>query len=113
MVDKEEDGTIFIDRDPELFRRVLAYLRDGEGGVEVPEEEGERRALKREVEFYGLSGMKEKLEKHSAGVAGKIYVVGGEVEDEDEGYKATESVEIFDNGAGQWKQVHSLNMRMG
>ncbi len=32
-VDKEEDGTIFIDRDPELFRRVLAYLRDGEGGL--------------------------------------------------------------------------------
>ncbi len=73
----------------------------------MPEEEGERRALKREVEFYGLSGMKEKLEKHSAGVAGKIYVVGGVVKDGHGNLKATESVEICDRGAGQWKQVRT------
>ncbi len=106
-VDKEEDGTVFIDRDPELFRRVLAYLRDGEGVVEVPEEEGERRGLKREAEFYGLSAMKEKLEKHAVAVSEKIYVVGGRVEDEEGNAKGTESAEILDSVSWQWKQVHS------
>ena len=48
--ERECDGSLFIDRDPEHFALVLQYLR--EGTAEVP---WDCRALTREAHFYGLS----------------------------------------------------------
>jgi len=55
---KTEDGSIFIDRNGELFGYVLEYLRgyvhrDVES-VELPSEMKKLRSLKREAEFYRL-----------------------------------------------------------
>jgi len=101
MVDKQDDGYAFVDRDPELFRRVLAYLRDGEGGVEVPEEEGERNALLREAEFYALPELKEKILACSLPTE-SIYVVGGR------GGGVLASVERYHPSVGQWEQCASM-----
>ncbi|CAE7855441.1 KCTD16 [Symbiodinium microadriaticum] len=48
-------GAYFIDRDGDLFRFVLSYLRDG--AVELPSSFQELRRLEREASFFLLPGM--------------------------------------------------------
>ncbi|CAE7238000.1 Kctd8 [Symbiodinium sp. CCMP2456] len=48
-------GAYFIDRDGDLFRFVLSYLRDG--AVELPGSFQELRRLEREANFFMLPGM--------------------------------------------------------
>lgn len=53
----DESGAIFIDRDPQLFSRVLNYLRTKEidlSGVDV-------HALTHEAEFYGITPLVRRL----------------------------------------------------
>jgi hypothetical protein len=57
---RRADGRIFIDRDGELFKYVLQYLRDGDLDVENLNQ-GPRKRLKREAAFYCLPGLEEKL----------------------------------------------------
>jgi hypothetical protein len=57
---RRADGRIFIDRDGELFKYVLQYLRDGDLDVEHLDQ-GLRKRLKREAAFYCLPGLAEKL----------------------------------------------------
>eukprot|EP00906_Rhabdomonas_costata_P016443 RCo023581 len=68
-VQKESDGTVFLDRDPTHFPVILNYLRDKALGRElrtfgdVDALRGrERLQLLREVAFYGLEGLRELLE---------------------------------------------------
>ena len=54
---RDETGAIFIDRDPELFRLILNYLRNRSlsfEGVNVKE-------LRHEAEFYGIGPLIRKL----------------------------------------------------
>lgn len=54
--DLQDDGSMFLDRDPSHFYAVLAYLRDPET-LMIPERRAERRALFREAHFYALEGL--------------------------------------------------------
>nr|XP_026695962.1 BTB/POZ domain-containing protein KCTD3 [Ciona intestinalis] len=54
---KDEQGAIFIDRDPEIFRIILSFLRTKEVDlhhVDIP-------SLKREAEFFGLTPLISRL----------------------------------------------------
>jgi hypothetical protein len=57
---RRADGRVFIDRDGELFKYVLQYLRDGDLDVEDLDQVLRRR-LKREAAFYCLPGLEGKL----------------------------------------------------
>lgn len=50
---KQEDGSIFIDRDGKHFRLLLNFLRSGR--IILPTDEIERRELLIEAEFYLLT----------------------------------------------------------
>lgn len=61
-VTAREDGSYFLDRDPNRFRHVLNYLRDGEAAA-LPRADDQLRAeLAVEAEYYGLEGMRRMLE---------------------------------------------------
>ncbi len=57
---RRADGRVFIDRDGELFKYVLQYLRDDDLDVEDLGQ-GLRKRLKREAAFYCLPRLEEKL----------------------------------------------------
>ncbi|PAV68364.1 hypothetical protein WR25_09730 [Diploscapter pachys] len=57
----EDQGTIFINRDGELFRYVLQYMRDGQNTV-LPEDISLLRQLVREADFFGIERYKEMLQ---------------------------------------------------
>lgn len=57
---RRADGRVFIDRDGELFKYVLQYLRDGDLDVAYLDK-GLRERLKREAAFYCLPGLEKKL----------------------------------------------------
>eukprot|EP01012_Entosiphon_sulcatum_P048112 TRINITY_DN661_c0_g1_i2.p1 TRINITY_DN661_c0_g1~~TRINITY_DN661_c0_g1_i2.p1 ORF type:complete len:271 (-),score=36.16 TRINITY_DN661_c0_g1_i2:271-1062(-) len=50
----EEDGYIFLDRDPLMFQHVLAYLRSDGKFLPLPAKTSDRMRLLRETEFYNL-----------------------------------------------------------
>jgi hypothetical protein len=50
------DGSYFIDRDGEMFRYVMTYLRDGIIDP-IVRKKGLRHALLREAHFFQLEGM--------------------------------------------------------
>jgi len=52
-LNKADDGSIFIDRDGEMFKYILIYLRDGVVDVEPKH----REALLREARYFQLKGM--------------------------------------------------------
>ncbi|KAL6074479.1 BTB/POZ domain-containing protein kctd11 [Balamuthia mandrillaris] len=58
-----EDGAYFIYRDPKHFRVILNYLRYGE--LVPPAKEPALTELKKEVEFYQLSGLLGQLDKRA------------------------------------------------
>lgn len=61
---RESDGSFFIDRDGTNFRFVLNYLRDGEGSVDIiPDNIKLLQELISEAEFYKLPVLKDLLEK--------------------------------------------------
>jgi hypothetical protein len=51
-IHKQQDGSIFIDRDGKHFRYLLNFLRNGR--IVFPENESDRRELMLEAEFYLL-----------------------------------------------------------
>lgn len=53
---KDKQGRYFIDRDGELFRYILDYLRNGH--LRVPDRFHERFQLSQEAEFYKLDQLK-------------------------------------------------------
>lgn len=54
---KDEDGAIFIDRDPQLFRLILNYLRNRSLSLD----DVNVKELKHEAEFYGIAPLVRKL----------------------------------------------------
>lgn len=61
---REGDGSFFIDRDGTNFRFILNYLRDGEGSVDIiPDNMKLLQELISEAEFYRLPVLKGLLER--------------------------------------------------
>jgi len=56
----EEDGAYFIDRDAELFRYIVNYLRNGE--FICPDDRTVRKELLKEAEFFQVKGIIARLE---------------------------------------------------
>ena len=62
---KEEDGTIFIDRDGTHFRYILNYLRDGGLGTDaLPRSKQMLRELRNEAVYFQLHGLVQHIEKY-------------------------------------------------
>ncbi|KAJ8045657.1 BTB/POZ domain-containing protein KCTD3 [Holothuria leucospilota] len=55
---KDEEGAIFIDRDPTIFAPILLYLRT----KEVKLKDVDVQSLKSEAEFYGIAPLVKKLQ---------------------------------------------------
>eukprot|EP01114_Cavostelium_apophysatum_P003096 TRINITY_DN12830_c0_g1_i1.p1 TRINITY_DN12830_c0_g1~~TRINITY_DN12830_c0_g1_i1.p1 ORF type:complete len:378 (+),score=62.43 TRINITY_DN12830_c0_g1_i1:72-1136(+) len=55
----QEDGAVFIDRDPSCFGYLLNYLRDGQ--LVFPDDKYTRQRLLLEAQFYGLESVVKKL----------------------------------------------------
>ncbi|KAL8559467.1 hypothetical protein ACOMHN_037131 [Nucella lapillus] len=61
---KEEDGTIFIDRDGTHFRYILNYLRDGGLSTDaLPRNKQTLRELRNEAVYFQLHGLVQHIEK--------------------------------------------------
>lgn len=58
---RDKNGNYFIDRDGNLFRYVLNFLRNST--LEVPDNFIEMRALRKEAEFYQIEPLIEAIEK--------------------------------------------------
>lgn len=56
---EDDEGHIFIDRDPALFTVVLNYLRTKD--IQLPETNNGIKALLHEAEFYGISPLTQQL----------------------------------------------------
>ena len=61
-----ENGAIFIDRDPDLFRPILNFLRNRNLSLSTPafpigNDEASMRALLHEAEYYGISPLVKQL----------------------------------------------------
>ena len=59
QITKDETGAAFIDRDGDLFRHVLNFLRNG--SLRLPEQFGETEALREEADFFQIIPMIEAL----------------------------------------------------
>ncbi len=59
VVRRLADGTLFIDRDGELFAYILDYMRNGK--LLLPDNFHEMARLREEVLFYQLNGLMEQL----------------------------------------------------
>lgn len=61
---RDDTGAIFIDRDPELFRLILNFLRNRSLSLQympTTESEANLRALLHEAEYYGISPLVKQL----------------------------------------------------
>jgi len=61
---RRADGRVFINRDGELFKYILQYLRDSDLNVAYLNK-GLRERLKRKAAFYCLPGLEKKLMTNS------------------------------------------------
>ena len=68
-VQREEDGSYFIDRDGTHFRYILNYLRDGgfKDGT-LPNDRGVLTELLTEAEYYHLSGLVALVKEYGSGL---------------------------------------------
>jgi hypothetical protein len=57
---RQADGRVFIDRDGEVFKLILQFLRDGDLNV-AHLDQGMRERLRSEAAFFCLTGLEEKL----------------------------------------------------
>lgn len=64
-LDKDANGKYFIDRDGDLFRYILDYLRSLK--LHLPEDFKEVERLKIEAEYYELNDMRRQLEVYTDG----------------------------------------------
>ena len=77
---KEDDGSFFIDRDGTCFQHILEYLRDGKVSKIIIEKYESQ--MQKEAEFYGLSGLKEQIQNYNhvkLNVGGRDFVVTRDV----------------------------------
>jgi hypothetical protein len=51
---RKEDGKYFIDRDPDLFKHLIQYLRNGCQKVEM-ESKRETQLFELELDFWGIN----------------------------------------------------------
>ena len=96
MVPTDEDGNIFFDRDPEVFRWVLDFLRRRGRSVGMPRQEL-RPLLRDEADYFGLVGLVEACDADQApepivtilseGFAGVITTLGTSKPDRDRSYE--------------------------
>lgn len=56
-VDRQPDGSIFIDRDGTHFRYILNYLRGDRGVDSLPDNWTEQHQLLKEAKYYKLEGL--------------------------------------------------------
>ncbi|XP_032241329.1 BTB/POZ domain-containing protein KCTD15-like [Nematostella vectensis] len=56
--------TLFLDRDPKVFRHVLNFIRDER--LSLPENFKEYELLLREATYYQIEGIREEIFKHRA-----------------------------------------------
>ena len=61
---REEDGSVFIDRDGTHFRHILNYLRDGGLNIDsLPRSRQILRELRNEAIYYQLHSLVQQIEK--------------------------------------------------
>lgn len=75
LLQKDSTGKYFFDRDGNLFRYILDYLRDQR--VVLPDGSKERERLKQEAHYYGLSNLEraidEKTEEDGGGAGSSAW----------------------------------------
>ena len=59
----DEDGNIFLDRDPEAFRWVLNFLRNRGVAAKPPETDSMLARVRDEADYFGLTDMVRALDK--------------------------------------------------
>uniref|UniRef100_A0A7I4YHI7 BTB domain-containing protein n=1 Tax=Haemonchus contortus TaxID=6289 RepID=A0A7I4YHI7_HAECO len=64
FAEEKQNDPIFIDRDPELFRVVLRYFRDGK--ISLTRNDSDIELIRDEAEFYGVESLVEKLRYEQA-----------------------------------------------
>jgi hypothetical protein len=102
VCEAEEGGgyRVFLDRDGEVFRHVLAYLRDGVVGVGVEDDMVMLSRLKREFGYYCLDLYEEQEVAVVAGGGLEDVVAGGSGE-----VNPQATVETYDASRGGWVEV--------
>ena len=63
----DEDGNIFLDRDPEAFRWVLNFLRNRGVAAKPPETDSMLARVRDEADYFGLTDMVRALDKAALG----------------------------------------------
>jgi hypothetical protein len=57
QVEKQDDGTIFIDRDGRHFFYILNYLRDNAEEAILPKDPIVKKEILKEAQFYNISSL--------------------------------------------------------
>ena len=63
-VDLDEKGYIFIDRDPDLFRELLYFLRTGDSRSITMQPELQKRRILEEAKYFGIDELVTELKCH-------------------------------------------------
>eukprot|EP00920_Eleutheroschizon_duboscqi_P000793 GHVT01002062.1.p1 GENE.GHVT01002062.1~~GHVT01002062.1.p1 ORF type:complete len:444 (-),score=20.31 GHVT01002062.1:124-1455(-) len=91
-VSRDRNGRIFLDRDSELFRIILNFLRNPSAPC-VPRDDAESDAVAREAEFYGIKFFPFPL----------VYACGGH-----NGIEHLRAVEVLDVGQQCWRPCRPM-----